>query len=76
MQFHVPKPLHGWRQFFGEIGVIVIGVLIAIGFGQVAEMFNWRAQVREARRRWPTTWIKAIVSSLTESLPTTASRGA
>ena len=49
MQFHVPKPLHGWRQFFGEIGVIVIGVLIAIGFGQVAEMFNWRAQVREAR---------------------------
>ena len=49
MQFHIPRPLHGWRQFFGEIGVIVIGVLIAIAFGQVVETLNWRAQVREAR---------------------------
>ena len=27
---HVPKPTHGWKAFFGEILVIVIGVLIAL----------------------------------------------
>ena len=30
MHFHVPKPLHGWRAFTGEVGIIVIGVLIAL----------------------------------------------
>ena len=30
MHVHLPKPLHGWRAFFGEIGVIVIGVLTAL----------------------------------------------
>jgi hypothetical protein len=31
MHFHLPKPLHGWREFIGEVGIIVIGVLIALG---------------------------------------------
>ena len=31
MHFHLPKPLHGWREFAGEVGVIVLGVLIALG---------------------------------------------
>jgi len=31
MHFHLPKPLHGWREFAGEVGIIVIGVLIALG---------------------------------------------
>ena len=31
MHFHLPKPLHGWREFVGEVGIIVIGVLIAAG---------------------------------------------
>ena len=30
MRFHLPKPLHGWRQLAGEIGIIVVGVLIAL----------------------------------------------
>jgi uncharacterized membrane protein YraQ (UPF0718 family) len=29
MHFHLPKPLHGWREFKGEVGIIVLGVLIA-----------------------------------------------
>ena len=37
MRFHLPKPLHGWREFAGEVGIIVIGVLIALGAQQVAE---------------------------------------
>jgi len=23
MHFHLPKPLHGWREFAGEVGIIV-----------------------------------------------------
>ena len=33
MSIHIPKPLHGWREFVGEVGIIVIGVLIALGGG-------------------------------------------
>ena len=29
MHFHLPKRLHSWREFVGEIGIFVIGVLIA-----------------------------------------------
>lgn len=37
MHFHLPKPLHGWREFAGEVGIIVIGVLIALGAEQLVE---------------------------------------
>lgn len=50
MRLHLPKPLHGWREFSGEVGVIVLGVLIAIGFGQLVEAIQWRGEVRDARR--------------------------
>ena len=49
MQFHLPKPLHGWREFVGEVGIIVIGVLIALTAEQVVETINGDAQVREFR---------------------------
>ena len=45
MHFHLPKPIHGWRQFFGEVGIIVVGVLIALGGEQIVEMAHWRHQV-------------------------------
>ena len=40
MHFHLPKPLHGWRAFAGEVGIIVIGVLIALGAQQLVEAAN------------------------------------
>ena len=49
MHFHLPKPLHGWREFAGEIGVIVIGVLIALSAEQVVERLHWATQANEAR---------------------------
>lgn len=49
MHFHLPKPLHGWRQFAGEVGIIVLGVLIALGAGQVVEWVHWRNEVADAR---------------------------
>ena len=50
MHFHLPKPLHGWREFFGEVGIIVVGVLIALGAEQVVESFHWRSEVEAERR--------------------------
>ena len=49
MHFHLPKPLHGWREFAGEVGIIVLGVLIALGFGQFAQSLHDRASANEAR---------------------------
>ena len=49
MHFHLPKPLHGWREFAGEVGIIVIGVLIALGAEQVVERIIWRNNVAEAK---------------------------
>jgi len=49
MQFQLPKPLHGWREFVGEVGIIVLGVLIALGAGEVVENLRHRADARDAR---------------------------
>ena len=51
MHFHLPKPLHGWREFAGEVGIIVIGVLIALGAEQVVESSHDRLQVEKMRSR-------------------------
>ena len=45
----VLKPLRGWRSFAGEVGIIVLGVLIALGAQQIAEDFQRRGEAREAR---------------------------
>lgn len=50
MHFHLPKPLHGWREFIGEVGIIVLGVLIALGAQQLAEAAQWRDRIRRAER--------------------------
>lgn len=50
MHFHLPKPLHGWREFLGEVGIIVIGVLIALAAEQVVETAHWRGSVWQMRK--------------------------
>jgi hypothetical protein len=49
MHFHLPKPLHGWRDFLGEVGIIVVGVLIALAAEQIVESIHWREQMRGTR---------------------------
>jgi hypothetical protein len=49
MHFHLPKPLHGWREFAGEVGIIVIGVLIALSAEQVVQGIQARADERAFR---------------------------
>ena len=48
--FHIPKPLHGWRAFVGEVGIIVLGVLIALGFEQMVEQWRWSRETATTRQ--------------------------
>ena len=49
MHFHLPKPLHGWREFAGEVGIIVFGVLIALGVEQMVQTIHDRRVAHESR---------------------------
>ena len=49
MHVHLPKPLHGWRAFVGEVGIVVFGVLIALAFGQLAQSVDNRVAAAQAR---------------------------
>jgi len=68
MHVHLPKPLHGWRAFAGEVGIIVLGVLIALGAQQFAESVQQRLEASDARR--------AIRGELEINLSRLASRAA
>jgi len=49
MRVKLPKPLHGWREFVGEVGIIVLGVLIALRAQQVVETMQTHQRIRETR---------------------------
>lgn len=68
MHFHLPKPLHGWRMLAGEVGIIVIGVLIALGAQQVVQNFQQRSDANQARL--------AVRGELEVNMSRLASRGA
>ena len=50
MEVHLPKPLHGWREFLKEVGIIVLGVLIALGAEQLALMLHEQRASIDARK--------------------------
>jgi hypothetical protein len=49
MDIHRPKAAHNWREFFTEIGTIVIGVVIALGLEQSVEALHEHGLARKAR---------------------------
>src|SRR5262249_29146267 len=49
MHVHLPKALHGWRDFLKEVGIIVVGVLIALGAEQLVQAWHWRHETSAAR---------------------------
>ncbi len=50
MEIHKPKPVHSWRELLTEIGVVVVGVCIALGAEQTVEWLHWKNRVAEARK--------------------------
>lgn len=49
MHIHLPKPLHGWRELLGEVGIIAVGILLALGAEELLQARHWRNQVDEFR---------------------------
>ncbi len=49
MEVHKPKPVHDWREFAKEVGIIVLGVLIALAAEQTVEALRWRGAVGAGR---------------------------
>lgn len=49
MEIHKPKKIHSWRELLTEVGIVVLGVSIALGAEQTVEYLHWRTQVSEAR---------------------------
>lgn len=49
MKFRLPRPVNGWRRFLGEVGVIMLGVLLALSADQIAKALNDAHDVREAK---------------------------
>ncbi len=45
MHIHKPKPVKALGEFLSEIGVIVVGILIALGLEQAIETLHWSHQV-------------------------------
>jgi hypothetical protein len=60
VEIHKPKPVHSWRELLTEIGVVVIGVCIALGAEQTVEWLHWRAQVSDAREVIATELVASI----------------
>jgi hypothetical protein len=50
MEIHRPKPFHGWGELAKEIGVIVVGVLIALGAEAFVEHVRWEHAVYLGRQ--------------------------
>jgi hypothetical protein len=48
MDIRKPKPVHGWKEFLGEIGVVVVGISIALTGEQIVEALHWHEQVNSA----------------------------
>jgi hypothetical protein len=47
MEVHA-KSVHSWKELLSEIGVIVIGVMIALGAEQLVETIHWNHKVADA----------------------------
>src|SRR5690348_17293239 len=48
MEFHKPKPFHSWREFLKEVGIIFLGVCIALTAEQVVQRLHDAKLAREA----------------------------
>ena len=66
MHFHLPKPLHGWRELIGEVGIIVVGVLIALSAEQLVEGWNLIDGLRRIGTGSKRSWVMRSRSQRSE----------
>jgi hypothetical protein len=58
MDIHLPKVPHSWRELAKEIGIIVVGVIIALTAEQLVQDWDWHRKVKtaEAAMRQELLW--------------------
>lgn len=49
MEIHKPKPVHSWGELAREVGVIVIGIVIALLGEQAVEAVHWSRKAEAVR---------------------------
>jgi hypothetical protein len=45
VEIHKPKPIHSFREFLGEVGIVVLGIVIALIGEQTVDFLHWRESV-------------------------------
>jgi hypothetical protein len=68
MDIHKPKPVHGWKELVSEIGVVVIGISIALSAEAGIEALHWHEQVKAAH--------EALANDMSDALDMAAEREA
>ena len=61
---HKIKPVHGWREFIGEVGIIVLGVLIALLAEGMIESWRWHEQMEQTREAIKADLLSASINAL------------
>ena len=51
MEIHKPKPVHTWRELASEVGVVVLGIIIALSAEQLLERLEWRHKIDRAEQQ-------------------------
>ena len=47
-RWHRFSPSMGWRAFWSEIVIVVLGVVIALAANEAVQEWNWRNKVKDA----------------------------
>lgn len=63
MRVSWPRPIQGWRVLIGEIAIIVVGVLIALGAQQALEDYKWKREVAAGREALRDDYVGIVVNA-------------
>jgi hypothetical protein len=51
LEIHKPKPVHNWRELASEVGVVVVGIIIALSAEQFLERLEWHHKISRAEEQ-------------------------
>ena len=51
MEIHKPRPVHNWRELVSEVGVVVVGIIIALSAEQLIERLEWHHKISRAEEQ-------------------------
>ena len=51
MEIHKPRPVHNWRELVSEVGVVVVGIIIALSAEQLIDRLEWHHKIDRAEEQ-------------------------